>query len=299
MIRHGFLDTPRGQLHFRDAGRGRAVLLLHWTPGWSAQYDATIEAFASHGLRAIALDLPGLGLSHRREGLWSIADFANSVLAALDWLLPLAGAPGATAAERGPLPRCTIVGGHLSAEIAIECALRAPHRFELVVLDGTPAWDAQLRRSILDKATPAPMTVREDGSHLAELWKHVVWETRMWRPNAPWDESLGRFAMGLLRAKVLADFDMRPAHALAAYDVLGALDRLRLIARPASSAADRPQVLALTADDDPLRNCHDAVLARVPAATGHCFPGEHPIHVPERAAEYAAPILARLAEPAT
>ena len=37
MIRHGFLDTPRGQLHFRDAGRGRAVLLLHWTPGWSAQ----------------------------------------------------------------------------------------------------------------------------------------------------------------------------------------------------------------------------------------------------------------------
>jgi pimeloyl-ACP methyl ester carboxylesterase len=298
MIRHGFLDTPRGQLHFRDAGRGRAVLLLHWTPGWSAQYDAIIEAFAARGLRAIALDLPGLGLSHRREGHWSIGDFANSVLAAIDWLLPLAGGAAATAGDGGRPLRCAIVGGHLSAEIAMDCALRAPHRFELVVLDGTPAWDAELRRSILDKATPAPMTIREDGTHLAELWRHVLWETRMWRPNAPWDESLGQFAMGLLRAKVLADFDMRPARALAEYDVLGALDRLRLIARPAASAADRPQVLALTADDDPLRNCHDIVLARVPVATGHCFPGEHPVHVPARAVEYVAPILARLEAPA-
>jgi pimeloyl-ACP methyl ester carboxylesterase len=279
--RCGYADTPRGQVHYREALPGAGALteaaaaaahaarivLLHWTPGSSAQYAAILEACAERGIRAVALDLPGLGQSHRREGHWPIGDFADSVLAALDSL-------GWT--------RGTILGGHVSSEIALECALRAPQRFELAVLDGVPAWGEELRRSILAKATPAPMTVSEDGHHLTDIWQHVMWETKMWRPAAAFDESLGRFAMGLLRAKILADFDMRPARALLEYDVFDALARVRV------------PVLALTADQDPLRNCHEIVLARIAGSTGHCFSGEHPIHVPARAAEYLAPILQRL-----
>ena len=269
MTRFGYVDTAAGQIHYRQSGSDsdRSIVLLHWTPGSSAQYAAVVEALGQQGLRAIALDLPGLGQSHRRDGHWPIAAFARSVLEALDGL-------GWT--------RGVILGGHLSSEIALECAIEAPARFELAVLDGTPAWDETLRRSILAKATPGAMTISEDGSHLTKIWQHVLWETRMWRPQAGWDESLGRFAMGLLRAKMLADFDMRPARTLLEYDIIAALPRIRI------------PVLALTADQDPLRNCHEIVLGAVAGATGHCFPGEHPIHRSERAAEYIRPILQRL-----
>jgi pimeloyl-ACP methyl ester carboxylesterase len=90
--------------------------------------------------------------------------------------------------------------------------------------------------------------------------------------------------MKLLNARMQAGFDMRPARALLEYDVFAAL------------AAVRVPVLALTATDDPLQNCHATVLERVPGATGHCYAGDHPVHSRARAAEFIAPIVARYRE---
>lgn len=195
MQRFGYVDTGRGQVHYREAGAGQAVVLLHWGPGRSAQYSAVVEEFARRGLRALAPDLPGFGQSLRREGHWSIGDFADNLLECLDgW----------------DLARVTLAGGHIASLVAMEVARRAPSRVGLLVLDGTPVWDEALRRDILEKARPAPMVPREDGEHLKELWKHLLWEVRMWRPNAPWNEELAGFAMQLVKAKFLADFDTRP-----------------------------------------------------------------------------------------
>ena len=59
--------------------RGPAVVLLHWGPGTSAQYSAIVDEFAARGFRAIAPDLPGFGHSMRRQGHWSVGDFADNV----------------------------------------------------------------------------------------------------------------------------------------------------------------------------------------------------------------------------
>lgn len=273
MQRFGYVDTRQGQLHYRRAVRsadaaahgGTPLVLLHWAPGSSAQYAAIVDACGAGGIDAIAPDLPGFGMSLRREGHWSIGDFAANLLDALAAL---------------GVRRSTLVGGHLAALIALEMALRQPASFDLVALDGTPAWDEATRRAILERATPREHEVREDGSHLVDLWKHLLWEVRMWRPNARWSPALGEFAMQLLEARMLAGFDMRPARALLEYDVFAAL------------AAVGVPVLALTADDDPLRNCHDEVLRRVPGARGHVYAGDHPIHDPARALEFVTPILA-------
>ena len=269
MQRFGYVDTTRGQVHFREAGSGPAVVLLHWGPGTSAQYSAIVDELAAQGFRAIAPDLPGFGNSLRRQGHWSVGDFADSVaecLAAWD------------------LPRCALLGGHLASLIAMEVARRAPARLAMVALDGTPVWDEALRRDILKKATPTPMVLREDGEHLKELWKHLLWEVRMWRPNAAYDDALGAFAMKLVKAKIAADFDLRPMHALLEYDVFAALEALRASGVP---------VLALSATDDPLYNCHEAVLQRVAGAAGHVFQGEHPVHTRAGAATFVAPLVAR------
>lgn len=278
MQRFGYVDTRHGQLHYRRAVRsadsapadGTPVVLLHWAPGSSAQYAAIVDAFGAGGIDAIAPDLPGFGMSLRREGHWSIGDFAANVLEALTAL---------------GVQRASLVGGHLSALIALEMALRAPERFDLVVLDGTPAWDEARRRAILEKAMPQQHGVREDGSHLVELWQHALWEVRMWRPRVAWSPALGEFAMQLLEARMLAGFDMRPARALLEYDVFAALGAVRV------------PILALSAEDDPLRSCHEEVLRRVPGARGHVFAGDHPIHDQGRAAEFVAPILGARREP--
>lgn len=267
--RFGYVDTAAGQVRYREAGAGVPVLLLHWMPGSSAQYSAVIEAFAAEGFRAIAPDLPGCGVSFRRSGHWSIGDFADNLIEAFaGWQF-----------ERG-----IVVGGHLSSEIAIEIALRRPERVALAVLDGTPVWDAELRASILSSATPKPIEVRADGEHLAGLWEQLCAEIRIWRPNEPWSPELGAYAMQLLKARMLADFDRRPARALLEYDIFGGL---------AALSEARVPVLALAAADDPLQNCHEAVLSRVAGATGHRFPGEHPVHRRATAAIYIAPILER------
>jgi len=129
-------------------------------------------------------------------------------------------------------------------------------------------------------STPRP---REDGAHLTELWSHLLWELRLWRPGAGFDADVGQFAMRLLGARMLADFDPRPARALLEYDAVEALARVAV------------PTLALTADGDPLRDCHERVLELVPSAEGHVFAGDHPVHDPDRAGEYFDPVRDRMA----
>ena len=264
MQKFGYIDTSSGQIHYREAGQGAAFVLLHWAPGSSAQYTGVLEALAARGVRAVAPDLPGFGNSLRCQGQWYIGDYARTVLEFLDAL---------------GIERCVLIGGHLSAEIAIEAALRAPRRFLYVGLDGTPTWDTELRRSILEKVMPAPFQPAEDGTHMLALWRHIMHEVRIWRPHAPFDASLAKFAMNLLQARMMAGFDMRPAKALLEYDAVAALRQLEV------------PVLAISATDDPLYNCHEVVLANAAGAAGHVFVGDHPVHSRRRGSDYAAPLL--------
>jgi len=266
--RRGYVDTDSGQVHYRERGDGPAVVLLHWTPGTSHQYAALMPALAAAGYRAIAPDLPGFGMSCRREGHWPVNQFAANLLQCLDgWGLDTA----------------VLWGGHFAAEIALETAVSAPARVNLLVLDGTPTWDEATRRNILAQAKPADPQPREDGGHLTDLWSHLIGEVSLWRPGNAFDGEIGAFAMRLLASRMLADFDWRPARSLLEYDATDALARLTV------------PLLALTAEQDPLFGCHATVLEIVSGADGHIFSGGHPIHDAARVDEYLAPVLPRLA----
>ena len=265
--RRGYVDTDAGQIHYRECGDGPAVVLLHWTPGTSHQYAAVLPALAAAGYRAIAPDLPGFGFSLRREGHWPVSEFAANLLQCLDaW----------------GLDRTVLWGGHFAAEIALEAAVSAPERIQLLILDGTPTWDAQTRRDILAQATPSDPQPREDGGHLTDLWSHLLGEVALWRPGQAFDAEIGGYAMRLLASRMLADFDWRPARSLLEYDAPAALARLTV------------PMLALTAEQDPLFPCHATVLEIVSGARAHVFAGGHPVHDPARVDEYLEPVLAAL-----
>src|SRR5579862_5428395 len=74
-------------VHYRRAGAGPPVVLLHESPLSSLVYQGHVERLAAAGFSAIALDTPGYGNSDPLAALApSIADFASALVATLDAL---------------------------------------------------------------------------------------------------------------------------------------------------------------------------------------------------------------------
>ena len=72
-------------LHFRRAGSGEVLVMVHGYFGGSAQWAYEID-YLSHQFDVIAIDLPGFGDSHAMSAPQSIEGFAQAVLNQLDLL---------------------------------------------------------------------------------------------------------------------------------------------------------------------------------------------------------------------
>jgi pimeloyl-ACP methyl ester carboxylesterase len=263
-VRRRYVDTRAGQVHVRVAGEGPAVVLLHWTPASGRMYEPVLAALAARGRRAMAPDLMGYGRSDPRPGDWTIADFAANVDEAL-------GALDVTDAA--------VVGGHLSACVAVELALRRP--IAALVLDGCPLWSAEMRARMAQFVATAPPRVAADGSHRTLAWDRVLGFVREWRPGfVPGDGDLP-WVHGLM-IDWLETRGASSAYAMARYDLAERLPRLCV-----------PTLFA-TADGDPLAPNHERARALVRGAGEHRFAHGHPLHDPARAEEYAAVIDAFL-----
>lgn len=171
-VRRGYVDTPEGQLHYRERpGDGPPVLLLHQTASSSVMWERTMRAYPP-GRRLLAPDTPGFGLSDPPagcppDGLTYYARRLTGFLDALD-------------VERVP-----VVGHHSGAMIAAELAAAHPERVEallafgLVVLEdaqegrdflkGVKRWTPDAEgRFVLDTLLPRMHrnVTRDDGEHL-------------------------------------------------------------------------------------------------------------------------------------
>lgn len=84
--RHVVVDGVR--IFVREAGSGHPLLLMHGVPASSFLYRKMLPLLAARGFRAIAFDLPGLGLSAKPDDFaydWhSLADWVGRIVAALD-----------------------------------------------------------------------------------------------------------------------------------------------------------------------------------------------------------------------
>jgi hypothetical protein len=63
VIRNSYVDTAIGQLHLRELGSGRPIVLLHWGPATGAQYRHVMPP------RLDLPSLPALCLTAEREPL--------------------------------------------------------------------------------------------------------------------------------------------------------------------------------------------------------------------------------------
>ena len=155
VVRRGFVDTPEGQIHYAMAGQGKPVLLLHQTPrSWDEYRDVLLILGKKY--RAIAMDTIGFGDSYRPKKRESIELYAQGVIDFLDAM---------------SIDRTSLVGHHTGGVIAVEVAASHPERVDRLVLSSTPYVDAEERKRRKHRPPIDAVKIKEDGSHLAELWQ--------------------------------------------------------------------------------------------------------------------------------
>ncbi|MGB3191859.1 MAG: alpha/beta fold hydrolase, partial [Limnoraphis sp.] len=84
-VKRAYLDTEDGQILYRIAGEGEAILLLHMTPRSSDEFREIIPILAKNK-QVIAMDLMGLGDSDKPPREYSVADYVQNIITLWDEL---------------------------------------------------------------------------------------------------------------------------------------------------------------------------------------------------------------------
>lgn len=160
-IKKAYVDTSIGQMHYRYAGEGDWLLLLHQTATCSEVYEPLIGLLAS-SFSVVAIDTPGFGMSASPPRPYTISDYALVLQEALD-------AIGIAT---------TSVFGHLTgASIASEFAASAPRRVKKLMLMRPICFEAEELKRRLDQIVGGSiptMMYNEDGSYLKEVWDDLI-----------------------------------------------------------------------------------------------------------------------------
>jgi len=152
-IKRAFLDTEDGQILYRIGGEGESLLLLHMTPRSSEEFRELMPIFAQNRC-AIAMDLMGLGDSDPPPRMYSIADYAKTIIALLDEL---------------DINKTSILGNHTGAYVAAEVAAAYPERIEKLILCNIDQFSEE-ERAILVKRVSEALQIKENASDLIERW---------------------------------------------------------------------------------------------------------------------------------
>jgi pimeloyl-ACP methyl ester carboxylesterase len=228
---------------------------------------------AEIGLRCVAIDLLGYGLSDRRADSWLVGDFADNIEAALG--------------ELGIAPDY-VLGGHFAGMVAAEIAIRQSSRVKKLVLDGTPLWPEAYRQNLRAEMGLTPVDMTEDGAYLQYFWNMASGMLRKLSPETSISPETAPLIHGVVQGFLKTAFQPDVIPAMVAHDMAA---RLGAITMPS---------LIITADNDSQVQYFEQHLALNPHAIGHKFSGTHPLHDmarPARARDYAALVHGFLAEP--
>lgn len=155
-MRRAYAEIPEGQIHYRTAGTGPPLLLLHQSVCSSDEYTRVIPIL-SKDYMVIAMDTPGYGESDKPPRPYEIPDYARSVVTFLDSL---------------HINKTSVAGHHTGADIAVELAAMYPERVDKLVLSGCP-FSPESSESLTPDIAKLfqPMKIEADGSHLLKVWE--------------------------------------------------------------------------------------------------------------------------------
>lgn len=162
-FKRGYANGPFGLVHYQDTGGdGLPLVLLHQSPQSYRQFDSVLPELSKRGIRAIAIDTPGFGISDPPPFVPKAEDYARAVPPVLDLL---------------HLGKSHVFGHHTGSAIASEVALQFPDRVLYLIMHGVHPMEEEERRARMatDKANDQDFTYEPDGSHLMKAFK-IRWQ---------------------------------------------------------------------------------------------------------------------------
>lgn len=163
-----FIDVKDRRVHYRMAGDGPPLLLIHQGPRSSAEMDPLIARWSSH-FTCIAPDTPGFGLSTPLPDSAEIDQFADAIAEFL---------------EAAGLRKVVAYGFHSGGVLLMNVLRRHPQLFTGIAFGGYALWtDAEQAR--FDQSFAPTNAAQPFGEHLVWLWNRVLEQTWFF----PWFEA--------------------------------------------------------------------------------------------------------------
>jgi len=151
-----YADLKQGQMHYRFAGSGEPIIMIHMSAGSSGEYEGIGEILANK-YSVLAVDLFGFGYSDKPEKYLSIQEHAETIVEFMDSL---------------KISSAYLVGNLVGANICARLATEYPDRVKGLLLahvcyNTDPQFYPALRYADCFAQKP-PV---EDGSHLQHIWQ--------------------------------------------------------------------------------------------------------------------------------
>jgi pimeloyl-ACP methyl ester carboxylesterase len=157
VITRHFIHVNGRRVHYRKAGSGPPLLMVHQSPRSSAEYEPLMSEWAER-FTCIAPDTPGFGESDPLPEGAEIDAFADSLVEFLD----------AVGVER-----TGAYGFHSGGIILVTAVKRHPQRFTALAVGGYAVWTDE-EREIFDREYLPPFRPSAYGEHLIWLWNRIL-----------------------------------------------------------------------------------------------------------------------------
>jgi haloalkane dehalogenase len=159
IFRH-FIRVGNRRVHYRRAGSGPCLLMVHQSPRSSAEYEPLMKKWAQH-FTCIAPDTAGFGQSDPLTGNPEIGDFSQALIDLLDAL---------------GIEKTAAYGFHSGGIILVSAAKRRPERFSALAIGGYAIWTAE-EMALFGKSYLPPFRPSAYGEHLQWLWNRILEQT--------------------------------------------------------------------------------------------------------------------------
>lgn len=154
-MKRAYIDLSRGQMHYRHAGSGTPIVMIHMSGSSSDEFEKAGNILAEN-YSVYALDLYGFGNSDVPCKYLSFTEHMNTVIEFMDALM---------------ISRAYFVGNLVGANITIHLAAEHPERVIKAALFH-PCYnpDKDFYHNLRHSAVFSEIPITEDGSHLKEIW---------------------------------------------------------------------------------------------------------------------------------
>ena len=216
--RRGYISSPYGQLHYRDQGDANqtsAVVLLHQTAWSGVQWRGVQPVLAAKGIRSIAPDTPGYGMSDGPDQPAGIDDYANAIAPLVD--------------ELG-LTRVLIAGHHTGSSIGAALASRLPGRAAGLVMHAPSIYTEDEKKALLG-SPHWDQSLKADGGHWTTRWDFA-------RKATGGKARLDATHLSVMMFFTTGAHEWFGHHAVFNYDLAGALKKIDVPALVISNTGD-------------------------------------------------------------